>query len=254
MMSTRSVDVILRWGGDIVEVRRLADEESFVVGRAAEDDLFIPLDDTTSFELLRRTDAGWELRTAPGMRGAITRAGTTTELSPLTGALVLLRDDVSARLEVGPFVLEVHLGERAGLARELTGERGIASLFSSTGSDPLLQALDGLTGNRAASLAPGGGVDVRGGGFGASGLGSGTWGIGAVGTRGKGRGDLDYGAVDGNVGAHGDRAAPEILAREAEIVGTLDKELIRRVVREHMDQVRYCYEHQLQTSPACRAR
>lgn len=113
------VEVLLRWGGDVVDVRRLGDDvERLRVGSRVEDDLCVPLDDLGSFDLLVRTAGGFELRAAPGMRGSIRRGHAWAEVSPSMGAFVLLRtdgeaDDVEARLVLGAFLIEVRVGERA---------------------------------------------------------------------------------------------------------------------------------------------
>ena len=38
------------------------------------------------------------------------------------------------------------------------------------------------------------------------------------------------------------------------ILGSLDKEIIRRVVREHMAQIRYCYEKELNRTPGLKGK
>lgn len=115
----RPVEVVLRWGGDVVDVRRLQDDaERLRVGSRVEDDLCIPLDDVGSFDLLVRTAGGFELRTAQGMRGSIRRGDEWAEVSPSMGAFIFVRtdgdaEDVEARLVLGAFVVEVRVGERA---------------------------------------------------------------------------------------------------------------------------------------------
>jgi TonB family protein len=43
---------------------------------------------------------------------------------------------------------------------------------------------------------------------------------------------------------------PRVVAGRPEIRGVLDKEIIRRVIRRHINEVKYCYQRELQTSPA----
>src|SRR5262249_21760731 len=40
-----------------------------------------------------------------------------------------------------------------------------------------------------------------------------------------------------------------ITSSDPEVMGSLDKELIRQVIRSHRDQIRYCYETQLARFP-----
>lgn len=114
----RDVEVVLRWGGDVVDVRRLDDGVTRLrVGCTPGDDLFVPLDVLAGFELLVRRCDGWELRTPPGVGGTISRRGVPAEVSAATGALVPLDDDVEARLVAGSFTIEVSVRKRARLAR-----------------------------------------------------------------------------------------------------------------------------------------
>src|SRR2546430_359016 len=53
----------------------------------------------------------------------------------------------------------------------------------------------------------------------------------------------------GSFGPHRD-LAPEVRAENVDVIeGTLDHEIIRRVVQWHASQVRYCYERELITRP-----
>jgi hypothetical protein len=90
-------------------------------------------------------------------------------------------------------------------------------------------------------------------------------GAGLVGSQkgGGGTGDHTIGISDlgtiGRAGLHGDRfrrvaSLPSDRKKEAKIepipgpvrvIGTLDKEIVRRVVRRHLNEVRFCYEKEL---------
>jgi hypothetical protein len=104
-----------------------------------------------------------------------------------------------------------------------------------------------------------GGLGSAGTGAEAAGTGEGTIGVGAFGTRGRyGRGpggDGRYGFGTG-VGDLGRRHArtPDITVGQASVTGTLDKEIIRREVRRHLNEVRYCYEQGLTHNPALQGR
>jgi hypothetical protein len=92
-----------------------------------------------------------------------------------------------------------------------------------------------------------GGLGIRGSGRGGGGQGE-TIGIGAVGTKGRGGGLGGYGDGVGNLGRKGDRDV-NVSTGTAVVMGSIDKELIRRVIQEHAAQIRYCYEQQLVINP-----
>jgi Ca-activated chloride channel family protein len=100
-----------------------------------------------------------------------------------------------------------------------------------------------------------GGLGVSGTGRGGGGTGHGTIGLGSIGTIGRGAGGgtgAGYGRGSGGVG--GGSAAPLIRAGAAMVHGALSKEVIRRVVRRHINEVRFCYEQQLQSDPSLQGR
>ncbi len=92
-----------------------------------------------------------------------------------------------------------------------------------------------------------GGLGLKGSGTGGGGQGE-TIGIGAVGTKGRGGGLGSYGTGAGGLGKKSDRDV-SIQAGTAAVVGSIDKELIRKVIQEHAAQIRYCYEQELQRDP-----
>jgi hypothetical protein len=92
-----------------------------------------------------------------------------------------------------------------------------------------------------------GGLGLKGTGTGGGGQGE-TIGIGAVGTKGRGGGLGGYGSGVGGLGSKRDRDVA-IATGESKVLGAIDPELIRKVIRDHADQVRYCYEQQLTLNP-----
>lgn len=57
--------------------------------------------------------------------------------------------------------------------------------------------------------------------------------------------------AEGTIGLGGRRSrAPEVIPGPATVRGLLDKEIVRRVVRRHLNEVRFCYEQELATKPA----
>ncbi len=79
-----------------------------------------------------------------------------------------------------------------------------------------------------------------------SGKGSSTVGISGVGTQGRGTGGTGYGT--GGIGQKGS-VQVNVGGQEADVGGGMDKEAIRRVIREHIREIRNCYERELQRSP-----
>jgi hypothetical protein len=129
------------------------------------------------------------------------------------------------------------------------GKGGIASLFD---NDAKGGALEAALGNiDGASVAAGygeGGVGFRGGGPGGGGSGTNTFGTGKVGTLGRGAGNGSYGASDGGLGKRDDRDVT-MTQGTPQVIGSLDPEIIRRIVREHAGQIKYCYEKELIRTP-----
>ncbi|OGQ24430.1 MAG: hypothetical protein A2138_05120 [Deltaproteobacteria bacterium RBG_16_71_12] len=63
----------------------------------------------------------------------------------------------------------------------------------------------------------------------------------------RGAGDFAFSnSAGGDISAREDRDVAVVAQDNLTITGTLDREIIRRVVREHQAQVRYCYERALQ--------
>ncbi len=77
---------------------------------------------------------------------------------------------------------------------------------------------------------------------GAGGKGSSTYGVQGVGTKGKGT--ASAGSGSGGIGKKG-RVDLNIGESEAEFTGTIDREAIRRVIRENIKQFQFCYDQAL---------
>ena len=128
------------------------------------------------------------------------------------------------------------------------GGGGIASIFGHAGLGGELQAAMGhMTGTQVGDANGLGGLGLRGGGGGGGGTGN-TIGIGAVGTKGTAGGNEGYGTGAGIMGAK-KMVDIGITSGQPETDGSIDKEAIRRVIRSHADQIRYCYELQLPSHP-----
>ena len=119
-----------------------------------------------------------------------------------------------------------------------------------------------IVGNLVASNAGGafgvGGLGVNGTGRGGGGEREGTIGGGGpLGTTGRfgGQGGPVYGIGPGVGGLHTRQATvPRFIPGILHVNGTLDKEIIRRTVRRHLNEVKYCYEQALVTRPSLSGR
>lgn len=150
--------------------------------------------------------------------------------------------------------------KNAGILGVLKSNEGshLASIFgrdTALGSDAS-NVLGGLLGSEIGEAYGVGGLGLAGTGSGGGGTGEGTIGLGNLGTIGKGGGGgsgSGYGRGAG--GLHGRRArSPEVMPGTAAVRGSLDKEIIRRIIRRHINEVKFCYEQELVKSPELQGR
>jgi hypothetical protein len=117
----------------------------------------------------------------------------------------------------------------------------------------------GLTGTEVGEAFGTMGLGNLGPGRGGGGNGEGTIGLGNVGTigkTGKGEGGDKYGPRDGKGIRHGDhvRKQPQVApAKGSNIVG-IDKDVIRRIIRQHHNEIRSCYNQGLTKNPNMQGR
>ncbi len=136
---------------------------------------------------------------------------------------------------------------------------------SAHGNDAL-NAMGALMGDQIAGNFGAGGLGMLGTGRGAGGFGLGTVGLGGLGTLGHGSGcpagqrcgnGYGPGGYGGShvadLGPHRERV-PTIRTQPATVMGGLSQEAIRRVVRRHLNEVRFCYEQGLQSNPSLEGR
>lgn len=126
------------------------------------------------------------------------------------------------------------------------------SAEQSVGSDAI-HALGNLEGDNKGTAKGFGGLGLEGagrgggGGMSESGLGIGNVGSGIGG--GGGRGGTGYGEGKQDLGEKAD-ASPEVVPKRPAVVeGALDKEIVRKVVRQHRREIKYCYEKELAKDP-----
>ncbi len=115
-----------------------------------------------------------------------------------------------------------------------------------------LQATTMTEGIGAGSHGPGTGAGEAGTGEGIIGLGGGP--LPTIGKYGTGPGGPGYGRTAGTLDKRYVSRAPDVLVGTASVRGSLDKEIIRRTVRRHLNEVRFCYEKALAAHPSIAGR
>jgi pSer/pThr/pTyr-binding forkhead associated (FHA) protein len=129
---------------------------------------------------------------------------------------------------------------------------------SLTGTGDFSSGLDdrdvygGLIGNEVGEMQGGWGYGISGTGPGGGGTGLGTIGLGRYGTIGHGAGTgTGYGVGSGKGGMRGRSASqPRVNIGNATATGDLDKNIIRRYIRQKLPQIQHCYEKQLVVKPS----
>jgi len=137
----------------------------------------------------------------------------------------------------------------SGLLKALGMGKGASDVFGVALEKGTRDAMGHLTGPRVAEARGGGGMGLKSlGGTGGGGDGSGL-GLARIGTNGIGGGLANYG--DGKGGLRGKSDAEIGLGPgRPQVSGSIDPELIRKVVHEHRAQIRTCYETQLNSKPS----
>jgi len=156
----------------------------------------------------------------------------------------------SAPKAIDPNAKEVvkNSGLLAVLGRGKGASGGLSTIFGQGGlGGDLKGAVGNMFGPVVGDSQGIGGLGIKGTGTGGGGQGE-TIGIGAVGTKGRGGGLGGYGSGVGGLGRKSDRDVA-IDTTNVKILGAIDPELIRKVIRENASQVRYCYEQELTLNP-----
>jgi hypothetical protein len=142
--------------------------------------------------------------------------------------------------------------QKAGVLGSLKANDGtqVASIFgreTALGSDAE-NVLSGMVGAEIGQAYGNDGGGVVGSGKGGGGTGEATIGLSRLGSIGKGGGGGDRLGYGRGIGAIGGRraSAPDVVTGTAQVRGSLDKEIIRRVIRRHLSEVKFCYEKELQ--------
>jgi outer membrane biosynthesis protein TonB len=127
-------------------------------------------------------------------------------------------------------------GDKAGATSNILGPGGIG-----TGLNNSLGGIDGAAGMGDASGV--GGLGARGGGAGGGGTGLG---IGGLGSHGSGRGRGGSGQFD--LGGKG-KGETKVVPGKTTIKGGLSADEIGRIIRRHWNEIKYCYEKELNKDP-----
>lgn len=150
---------------------------------------------------------------------------------------------------------DTEIAMSAGIASELMVASPWGTAETSIGSDAI-HALGNLQGDSFGEARGFGGLGLHGAGRGGGGIserGIGLANVGTAGRGGGGRGGSGYGKGAGDLGERRARV-PKIVPGRPVVQGSLDKEIIRRVVRQHRREIKYCYESELQKNKELQGR
>src|SRR5690606_36340054 len=127
------------------------------------------------------------------------------------------------------------------------GSSGLSTIFGDSGlGGDLAGAIGGIQG-KVGDARGFGGLGLKGTGQGGGATGE-TVAVGAIGTRGRGGGEAGFGSQVGGLGKKG-QADVSIDSAGVLVTGSIDRELVRRVINSHQSKIRYCYESELVRQP-----
>jgi len=133
------------------------------------------------------------------------------------------------------------------------GPQGLSTVMGGTGLGGEMEgAIGNMFGNQIGNSGGFGGLGLKGTGSGGGGMGN-TIGVGRLGTRGRGGGKFGYGTGVARIRRRGERNVNISVGRPI-IMGSLSMEIIRRVIRSHRDQIKYCYSKELTRNPNLRGK
>lgn len=156
-----------------------------------------------------------------------------------------LKKAKGSKIAIQKSELDKKIAESTGLLADLQTMTD-NSIFGTGGLDSSVSnALGGLIGSQYGNQSGSGGLGSRGSGFGGGGTAAG---LGGLGTRGSGLGGSGYGRGAGFYGKKGG-GSPGVGAGDPIILGALDKSIIDRIVKQHLPQIRYCYQKELNKNP-----
>jgi len=151
-----------------------------------------------------------------------------------------------------------HKGEEGKMGRPTSRHK--SGLYAMKGPKDAVaenEAWGGLVGQEVGDAYGVGGLGLVGTGRGGGGTGEGTIGLGNTGLIGKGGdGGTGTGYGRGAGAGFGGRgtSVPTVRQAKATVSGALDRDIIRRIVRAHINEVRYCYNQGLARDPGLAGR
>ena len=150
------------------------------------------------------------------------------------------------KVEISQKQKDKEIVENAGIMGALSDAGNIEGLGGNSGLDASLQGgLGGVIGAKGVQMGSGG---LGGSGSGLGGGGSAD-GLGGLGNKGTGRGSSGYGTGGGSYGKKKSGGIGKI-GGEPIILGSLDKSLIDAVIKNNMNQIKYCYSRELNKNPS----
>ena len=143
--------------------------------------------------------------------------------------------------------VDKQIAESAGILADLNTMDANNNMFGTGGIGVGASSfVGGVIGSQYGNQYGAGGLGSRGSGLGGGGTGEG---LGGLGTRGRGRGASGYGSGGGYFGRKSS-GTPGMTTGDPIILGALDKSVIDRVIKQHLAQIRYCYQKELNKNPS----
>ena len=178
-------------------------------------------------------------RPAPAHLGKAGEAGdpTIARAKPKIGAVG------SVRLNTNELV------NHSGLLAGINNGSAAPNMLGSGGLGQVRAALGNVNGDSYGANGGFGGMAAMGTDHGGGGNDLHTYGIGGIKTAGRAGNNEKYGL--GPAGLPGGKEHPSPTPTNTDVeVGGIDKEIVRRVIHDHIGQIRFCYEQRLAYDPA----
>ena len=138
------------------------------------------------------------------------------------------------------------IAEKSGLLADLYAMEADSNMFGEGGLSAGMASVGGLIAVQGGNQWGNGGLGSRGSGLGGNGTGEM---MGGLGTRGRGTGGSGYGSNGGYTGIKNPGMMPSMSTGDVILLGGLRKDQIDRVVKQHLAQIRFCYQKELNRNP-----
>ncbi len=157
-----------------------------------------------------------------------------------------MKEAKGAKRDIQQAQRDREIAENAGLLGAMDDMGGQDGVFGSGSlSSSVTGGIGGLIGAKGTQIGAGG-LGSRGSGLGGGGT---AEGLGGLGTRGAGGGRSGYGKGGGSFGPKGSGGISAASGNPI-IMGALDRALIDAVIKRKMNQIKYCYQRELQKDPS----